>query len=62
MPTAPTAPTAPAAPAAPAASDPTPPAVQPVGTPPEGGRWTWDAQAAEWLRLPEPDQPTDTPE
>lgn len=38
-----------------AAPNPKPPAVEPVGTPPEGGRWTWDAQAAEWLRLPEQD-------
>lgn len=26
----------------------------PVGTPPEGGRWTWDG--AQWVRLPE-DEP-----
>ena len=35
------------------------PALQPVGTPPHGGRWTWDVQAAEWLLLPEPDAPAD---
>lgn len=26
----------------------------PIGTPPGGGRWTWDAQAAAWVPLPEP--------
>jgi len=26
---------------------------EPVGTPPEGGRWTWDGSA--WVRVPEED-------
>lgn len=30
--------------------DPTKPA-EPIGTPPAGGRWTWDG--AQWVRLPE---------
>lgn len=32
----------------------------PVGTPPEGGRWTWDGA---WVRLPEdaPQSETHTP-
>ena len=34
-----------------------PPATQPVGTPPHGGRWAWSDQAAEWLLMPEPDAP-----
>jgi hypothetical protein len=34
--------------------DPAPAApAQPVGTPPGGGRWTWDAQAAQWVSLPD---------
>jgi len=32
-------------------------AVEPVGTPPEGGRWTWDG--AQWLRMSE--EPETTP-
>lgn len=27
---------------------------EPVGTPSEGGRWTWDG--AQWVRLPELDE------
>ena len=30
---------------------------QPPGTPPHGGRWAWDDQAAEWRLLPDPDAP-----
>ncbi len=34
---------------------PSPAPVQPPeGTPPEGGRWTWDGAA--WVRLPEDDK------
>jgi hypothetical protein len=28
---------------------------QPSGTPPEGGRWTWDG--AQWVRLPDSETP-----
>lgn len=38
------------------APSPAPAASEPVGTPPAGGRWTWDGQA--WQLLPEPDQDT----
>lgn len=46
----------------PPAPAPTAPPAQPIGTPPGGGRWTWDAQAAAWVPLPdlnpaEPDIP-----
>lgn len=30
--------------------------VQPVGTPPGGGEWTWDADAGAWVR-PTPSTP-----
>ena len=29
----------------------------PVGTPPAGGRWTWDGS---WVRLPEVNEPGDS--
>jgi len=32
----------------------TPAASAPIGTPPAGGRWTWDGAA--WVRLPETDE------
>ena len=31
-----------------------PAASAPIGTPPAGGRWTWDGAA--WVRLPETDE------
>jgi len=44
----------------PAAEDPPSEASQqPIGTPPGGGRWAWDATAAAWVSLdpvPEPTQ------
>ena len=42
----------PAAKPAPAPAE--PPNLQPVGTPPAGGRWTWDAGHQAWVPLPEP--------
>lgn len=44
----------------PKSTDTLPPAVQPAGTPPHGGRWTWDAQSAEWLLVPESQAPAAT--
>lgn len=29
------------------------PTLQPIGTPPAGGRWTWDAATATWVPLPD---------
>lgn len=36
---------------------PSPAASEPVGTPPHGGRWSWDAQAAAWQLIPESEAP-----
>lgn len=35
------------------APSPAPAPAAPAGTPPEGGRWTWDG--TQWVPLPEPD-------
>lgn len=35
------------------APSPAPAPAAPVGTPPAGGRWTWDG--TDWVPLPEPD-------
>lgn len=45
-------------------TEPTAPAVPypiPVGTPPGGGRWTWDVTAGKWVSLdPPPAEPEPT--
>lgn len=34
---------------------------QPVGTPPAGGRWTWDIAAQAWAPLPDTPAPAAAP-
>ncbi len=45
--------------ARPAPLPPAEPNCEPIGTPPGGGRWTWDAQTIQWVPLP--DTPTPAP-
>ena len=45
-----------AAPAAPARD-----LAQPIGTPPAGGRWTWDIAAQAWAPLPDTPAPAAAP-
>ncbi len=45
----------PAAKPAPAPAE--PPNLQPIGTPPGAGRWTWDIAAQAWAQLPDTPAP-----
>lgn len=47
-------------PKTPAAGPAAPPHPEPVGTPPGGGRWSWDPWQGQWQ--PADDTPTETPQ
>ena len=49
------------APATAAPAEPARDSAQPIGTPPAGGRWTWDIAAQAWAPLPDTPAPAAAP-